>query len=235
MSEIRHNNKGNVHAFYRSLRAFLYWYENEFEPENWKNPIKKVKPPKQSQEIIEPVSLMEINAILETCNLDTFLGCRDYAICLVLLDTGARASEFLDINLNNIDEYGTITILHGKGDKERKVYLGKKSKKAIRRYLKFRNDENPALWIADTKDRLTYDGLRAIFTRRSRLAKIKPVTIHGFRRQFALTMLRNNVDIFSLQKMLGHSSLTILRTYLAQNDDDTKLAHEKGSPVDNAI
>ena len=117
MSEIRHNNKGNIHAFYRSLRAFLYWYENEFEPETWKNPIKKVKPPKQSQVIIEPVSMVDINAILETCDLETFLGCRDYAICLVLLDTGARASEFLDINLNNIDEYGTITIMHGKGDK----------------------------------------------------------------------------------------------------------------------
>lgn len=61
------------------------------------------------------------------------------------------------------------------------------------------------------------------------------ITIHGFRKQFALSMLRNNVDIFSLQKILGHTSLTTLRTYLAQNDDDTKLAHEKGSPVDNAI
>ncbi len=233
MSEKRHNNKGNVHAFYRSLRCFLYWYIQEYEPDEFKNPIKKVKPPKQSKEIIEPVSMIDIDSLLSTCDLDTYLGCRDFAICLVLLDTGARASEFLNINLDNIDEYGTVTIEHGKGDKERKVYLGKKSRKAIRKYLKYRTDNNPALWIADTKDRLSYDGLRAIVTRRAKLANIKPPAIHGFRRAFALAMLRNDVDVFSLQKILGHTSLTILRTYLAQNDDDTKIAHSKGSPVDN--
>lgn len=233
MAEVRHNNKGNVHGFYRSLRVFLNWFENEFEPEDWRNPIKKVKAPKQSQEIIDPVSFDSINALLETCVEGTFQGDRDKAILLTLLDTGARASEFLSINLEDINPTGAINLQHGKGDKSRVVYVGKKSKKAIRKYLKYREDNNSALWITPSTDRLSYDGLRAILTRRSKIANIAPPPIHSFRRAFALAMLRSgNVDIFSLQKLLGHNSIAIMRTYLAQNDEDTKLAHLKGSPVD---
>lgn len=233
MAEVRNNNKGNIHAFYRSIRAFLYWYENEYEPEDWKNPIKKVKAPKQSQVIIEPISFDSIEKLIQTCEEGTFRGDRDKAIILSLLDTGARASEFLAMNLENIDADGTITIEHGKGDKPRKVFLGKKSKKAIRRYLRHRTDNNQALWVGNNEQRLTYDGLRAIFTRRAKIADITPSPIHSFRRAFALAMLRNNVDVFSLQKILGHSSLVILRKYLAQNDEDIKQAHLLGSPVDN--
>lgn len=234
MAEVRNNNKGNIHGFYRSVRAFLNWFENEFEPEDWKNPIKKVKAPKQSQEILAPVSFESINALLETCIEGTFQGDRDKAILLTLLDTGARASEFLGIDLEDINPTGTINLRHGKGDKSRVVYVGKKSKKAIRRYLKHREDDSSALWITPANNRLTYDGLRAILTRRSKLANIAPPPIHSFRRAFALAMLRSgNVDIFSLQKLLGHSSIAIMRQYLAQNDEDTRQAHLKGSPVDS--
>jgi integrase/recombinase XerC len=232
MVEVRHNSKGNIFDYYRCIRCFLYWYEREFEPENWKNPIRKITAPRQSQIIIEPISFEDISALLETCD-DSFLGCRDKAIILSLLDTGARAQEFLNINLKNIDELGGITIEHGKGDKSRKCYIGRTTKRVVRKYLRMRNDRNPALWISNNGDRLTYDGLRALFTRRSKVAKIPTPTIHGFRRAFALSMLRSNIDIFSLQKLLGHSSMIILRTYLAQNDDDTKQAHIIGSPVDN--
>lgn len=155
MSEVRHNNKGNIHGFYRSVRAFLYWYENEYEPENWSNPIRKVKAPRQSQEIIQPVSLETIISLLETCEIGSFIGDRDKAIILTLLDTGARASEFLDMNLDNIDESGAITILHGKGDKSRVVFMGKKCRKAVRKFLRHRTDNFPALWTTQSGERLT--------------------------------------------------------------------------------
>jgi len=233
MAEVRGNNKGNIHCFYRCVRAFLYWYENEFEPEGWKNPIKKVKPPRQSNVIIEPVGIDTITAMLDTCTENTFIDDRDAAILLSLLDLGTRATEFLDINLENVDASGVVTIIHGKGDKSRVVFLGKKSRKAIRRYLRHRTDQNPALWIARTGSRLTYDGLRMVLRTRAGLANVKTPAPHGFRRQFALTMLRNDVDVFSLQKLLGHTSLAILRRYLAQNNEDTQLAHLKGSPGDH--
>jgi len=235
MAEVRGNNKGNVHSFYRSIRALLYWFENEYEPEGWKNPIKKVKAPKQSQEIIEPAGIDVISAMLATCQSENFFDERDRAMLLALLDLGARAQEFLNLDITDIDESGAVIIAHGKGDKPRMVYLGKKSRKAIRKYLKQRTDVTPALWIARTGDRLSYGGLREMIEKRARLAGVKAPAIHGFRRQFALTMLRNDVDVFSLQRLLGHTSLAVLRQYLAQNDEDTRKAHLKGSPVDHVL
>jgi integrase/recombinase XerD len=85
---------------------------------------------------------------VKACPRDSFVVDRDAAILLCLLDTGARASEFLGINLEDINQArGDILIRHGKGNKPRTVYIGKQSKRALRRYLRHRRDESPALWV----------------------------------------------------------------------------------------
>jgi len=72
--------------------------------------------------------------------------------------------------------------------------------------------------------------------RRAELVGLKDIpTPHDFRRAFALIMLRNGVDIFALQKLMGHSDLQVLRRYLAQTDQDIQAAHLRGSPVDNNL
>jgi len=81
---------------------------------------------------------------------------------------------------------------------------------------------------------LTYDGLRQIIQRRSKLAGLKKEpTLHDFRRQFALSMLNNGVDIFALHRLMGHKDISILRRYLAQTTEDIRIAHDKGSPIEN--
>lgn len=80
---------------------------------------------------------------------------------------------------------------------------------------------------------MEYGGLRAIRTRRARLAGVKAPSLHSFRRAFAINMLRAGVDVFSLQKLMGHANLQVLRRYLAQTTEDIAQAHRMGSPVDN--
>ena len=229
------HNAGGVHAAYRTLRAFLNWWEDEVEPENWKNPIKKVHAPKVKIEPLEPAEIKDVRSMINACNSDLY-GVRDKAILLALMDTGARASEFLNINLDDLNlATGEVLIRSGKGGKPRTVFVGKKSRKAIRAYLRMRTDNNDSLWATIDGERLTYSGLRAVMRRRAEAAKVDAPAIHSFRRLFALTMLRNDVDIFSLQRLLGHSDLQVMRRYLAQSDKDTELAHRKGAPVDNLI
>ncbi|MCX6082864.1 MAG: site-specific integrase [Chloroflexi bacterium] len=90
------------------------------------------------------------------------------------------------------------------------------------------------MWrVSKNASRLTYAGLNQILERCTKKARLegKP-TLHIFRRAFAITMLRNGVNIFALQKLMGHSDLTVLRRYLAQTEAANKATHMLGSPVD---
>ena len=113
------------------------------------------------------------------------------------------------------------------------MFLGKKSRRIVRVYLRTRRDEGNSFWITKGGERLTYWGLREIIRRCATRAEVKIPTIHSFRRAFALNMLRAGVDIFSLQKLMGHADLQVLRRYLAQTTEDIAQAHRLGSPVDN--
>jgi site-specific recombinase XerD len=228
------HNVGGLHAAFRSIKVFLLWYESEAEPEDWKNPINKVKAPKIPTQPLKPVDLTDVSLLLATCKGGSFLDYRDKAFLMFCLDTGARAREIIQIDIMDVNLVsGAILILHGKGAKPRTVYLGKSSRKALRVYLKHRLDNNPALWVSVEGDRMEYGGLRAILTRRAKLANIKNPCLHSFRRAFAINMLRAGVDVFSLQKLMGHADLQVLRRYLAQTTEDIAIAHKLGSPVDN--
>jgi len=230
----REHNPGGRHAAFRTLRAFLYWYEAEAEPEGWKNPARKVKAPKVPTEPLEPVSFETISRMLRTCERGTFSGDRDAAILLCLLDTGARAAEFLDVNCEDVNQArGDMLIRQGKGSKPRTVYIGRQSRRALRRYLMSRHDDCPALWVTRHGERLVYDGLRAVMTRRSAAAQIPVPSLHSFRRAFALTMLRNGTDVFTLAKLMGHAGIGVLQRYLKETNADTLEAHRRAGPIDS--
>ena len=231
------HNPGGVHACFRPLRTMLYWIEEEeIMPPEWKNPIRRVKEPKLPTDPIEPIQIEEIQQLLKTCK-SNYSGVRDKAMMLGLLDTGARAKEFLNINLEDVDlATGAVMIRQGKGRKPRMVFLGRKAIRAIRGYLRYRKDNSPALWISTQGERMTYSALRCFLRRRAERIGLKSIpTPHDFRRAFALVMLRNGVNIFALQKLMGHSDLQILRRYLAQTDQDIHTAHMRGSPVDSNL
>jgi site-specific recombinase XerD len=119
------------------------------------------------------------------------------------------------MNINDIDLIsGSVMIRYGKGGKTRMVFIGRKTRRAMRVYLRIRQDQNPALFVANDAERLTYDGLRQLLERRSKRAKLssKP-KLHSFRRAFALNMLRGGIDIFVLQRLMGHADLQVLRRY----------------------
>ncbi|WP_322508949.1 tyrosine-type recombinase/integrase [Anaerolinea sp.] len=225
---------GGRHARYRSLRAFLYWLETELGEDTYRAPIRKVKAPKLPKEVIEGVSLDDVQRMIEACKGNRFTELRDKALLLFLLDTGARASEALDVDLADVNfPTGGVFIRKGKGNKSRMVYFGKNTRRALTAYLKARKDDNPALWVNEQGERFTRYGLDKTLRLRAKQAGIaNPPSAHDFRRAFALNMLRLGCDVFTLQRLMGHSDLTILRRYLAQTEGDLQQAHQKFSPVE---
>jgi integrase/recombinase XerD len=225
---------GYVHGYFRSLRAFFRWLAlEEILPPEWKNPMRKVMSPKVPTDPLEPIPADDIRRLLATCR-DGFTDARDKAIILTLLDTGARANELLSMNHTDCNfVVGDILIRQGKGKKPRTVFAGKVTRRALRAYVRLRSDQCVALFVTDESERLTYDGLRAIITRRAKLAEIKPPPLHGFRRTFAISMLRAGTDLISLSRLLGHADLQMVLKYAKQNSDDLREAHAKASPADS--
>jgi len=157
---------------------------------------------------------------------------------LCLLDTGCRAGEFAAINISDVDlATGQILIRAGKGGKPRVVFLGSKSRKALASYLRHvgKREESAPLWITREYRRLSYSGLRDIARRRAKRASVPAPSLHSFRRAFALACLRNGMDIYSLQRLMGHADLTMMRRYLAQTSEDVRKAHQRSGPVDRFL
>lgn len=230
LSETGHNN-GGVHGCYRALRALLNWWEDEYEPENWRNPIRKVRGPKVSSEPLSPADWEAVKAMVETCK-NGVTAARDRSLLLFLVDTGCRAGEALSLELDDYDPItGAVTVRKGKGGKGRTVYVGRQTRRAIRKYLRQRVNRGP-LWLTVHSGRLSYDGLRAIITRRAKQASVDPPSLHSFRRLFALACLRNGMDLRRLQELMGHSTLNLLQRYTRLTDSDLMAAHHEASPVD---
>jgi len=227
------HNAGGVHGHYRAVRSFLLWYEVEDAPPGWTNPISKVKAPRQNDTQLEPVSLDAVRAMMSVCPAG-LVGLRDRGAMLFLLDTGARAQEACDVDVSDCNLItGEVLIRKGKGGKARHVYLGESSRKILRTYMRLRTDDVPALFVG-RNGRLTYSGLSQIIERRAVAAHLEPrPTPHSFRRAFALICLRAGMDVYALQRLMGHEDLHTLMRYLKLTDVDLETAHRLASPVDN--
>jgi site-specific recombinase XerD len=231
--EERQHKPAGIHCYYRSVKTFLRWYEQEIEQADWRNPIDKVKAPIVPLEPLDPVSVETIRSMIQTCNSNVLTDARDKASLLFLLDTGARLSEFLALNREDVNLItGAIQIRRGKGRKPRNVYLGDKARQTLKRYLKSRRDSNPALWISRFGERWTESGLRLMLRRRATYGNVPAPSPHDFRRAFAIERWRAGSDVITISKLMGHTSLQVLTRYLKQAGEDLEQAAKQSSPVD---
>jgi len=179
-----------------------------------------------------------LKAMLATCERRTRLGDRDRALMLFMLDSGCRKAELLSLRISDVDRSnGTVTVWHGKGDKPRMTFVGPKTLKAVIAYLRHRTDarDSDPLWLDERGRRLSYWALRGMLARRAKRAGVPVPTPHQFRRGFAIAALRNGCDLITLQRLMGHSDLTVLRRYLAQTEADLSSAHRQVSPVESLL
>ncbi len=142
--------------------------------------------------------------------------------------------KFGDINMTA----NSIKVL-GKGQKERLVYFGKRTSKALWKLLtprlKDTQPEAPVFTVGPGDDPrpLTRDVLCRLLARIGERAGVPDVYPHRFRHTFAITFLRNGGDLLTLQALLGHSDMAMVKRYARIAQTDCAKAHQKASPVDN--
>jgi site-specific recombinase XerD len=225
----------SICGYYTCLSSFFNWAVREELITT--SPMKNVPRPRVPKFIPDPFSEAEIRALIAACKeLPESSALRATAIILVLLDTGMRLNELLNLRMPNLDlETGRAKIF-GKGSKERFVYLGKSTKRALWRYISLARAE-PVLGAENVFP--SEDGrpipqryLAHILAKVSKWGGVAKVHPHRFRRTAAIQFLRNGGNIFALQKLLGHETLDMVRYYVELASDDVAVAHQQASPVD---
>ena len=230
-----------VQGYVRSLKAFFSWAEREGYTDG--NIMQRIPVPKAPVKVVNTFTNEQLVRLLELCRSGNGKGYRNMAIVLLLLDSGIRVSECKEIELDDVNlENGCIMIRNGKGSKERIVPVGSLVQKTLWKYIKqFRpqplTQQVKALFLSDKGLPLTRNGIQQMLRRYGRKAGINGIRCspHTLRHTFAKNYLLNGGDIFSLQKMLGHSSLASVRLYVNLFATDIKKQHQRFSPVDNLI
>lgn len=232
--QARNLNPSTVNVLYRVLRTWFNWLVAEGIIE--KTPLANIKPPKIPKTKPRPFSIEDIQNLLLLTSGNRFVDVRNQAMILLFLDTGLRLSEMANIQLADMDfDHETIRVM-GKGSKERVVRMGKRTQRALLKYLLRRDDSHDCLWLNNWRQPLSRDGVQSAMKKLCRRAEIKDARLgpHTFRHTAAINFLRNGGGEFMLQYMLGHATLTMTRRYVSElGQDDMIRAHQKASPVDN--
>lgn len=222
-----------INKLIRGWRAWINWLHTEGFISD--NPIKGIGTIKAEKRIIETFSNAQIKTLLETPNRATFTGYRDYVIMSTLLDTGVRISELAGMCIQDIDWKERTVLVYGKGRKERIVPFSRALEKHLRTYLEIRGVlDTDHIFVNIDNEPFQVRGIQQAIQLYGREARIKGVRVspHTFRHTFAKMYIMNGGDAFSLQKILGHTSLEIVRMYVNLFSTDVSKQHAKYSPLE---
>jgi integrase/recombinase XerC len=222
-----------VNGYFRAIRTFFNWLERE--ELIIENPFKNLKTPRPGNKVIRALTLSELERLFKLCSGKSPLEVRNKAILSLFLDTGLRISELTNLLIDDVNmDDGSILVRHGKGNKQRLVRVGSKAQKALWKYITlYRRSNSNRLFINRSGDPLNLIGVKILVKRLGDKANVK-VHPHQLRHTFAISFLRAGGDVFSLQYLLGHSTLSMTQRYLQSlNANDAAKAHKKFSPLDN--
>jgi len=224
-----------VHGHVRTLRAFFSWLVREGLIEN--DLARSLKPPKVTRKAVSTLSDQEIRSILNTLSPTNACNARNQTIFMLLLDTGLRIGELVNLKIDDahVNE-GFLKVL-GKGKKERIVPIGSNAQKALQRYLfryrpKSTFPESNNVFLSNSGKSMSENGMKLMFARLAKRSGVHRLHAHLCRHTFATRFLINGGDVFTLQQILGHATLEMVRYYVNLAASHVAIQHQKFSPLD---
>jgi site-specific recombinase XerD len=219
----------SVAGYVRGLHAFGNWLASDGLAAA--RALRALARPRVPRKVIEPLSDADLRRLLSAAQE------RDRAVLLLLLDTGLRVSEVVGIRLGDLRPDGGIKVT-GKGAAERIVPVGGTARRAVGAYLAARGPGalSERLFLNQADQALTTSGVSQLLRRlRGRTGVTARCNPHSFRHTFAHNYLVNGGDALSLQRILGHSSLEMVRRYVRLSDIDLAGRHRAASPADRLL
>ncbi|MBN1261110.1 MAG: tyrosine-type recombinase/integrase [Anaerolineae bacterium] len=219
--------------------------------------LKSIERPEYDRPAIETFTREEVTALLRACDyVQQAVGSgdgrhtvrrrrptaiRDRAIIKLLLSSGIRASELCSARLTDLDLKRRQLRVAGKGkgrdSKVRLVFFGTRTQRALWRYLTEFSEERPEtarVFVVDFENPrpMNRGVLRKMLLRTGQRAGLSGVHPHRFRHTFAVNYLRNGGDVLTLQAILGHTDLRMVKHYAHVAAQDCEAVHQRADPVD---
>jgi len=227
----------NKNAHLRAVRAFFGWLHREGYL--LENPAAGLPMVKEFRRVLPVLSAAQAQALLRVIDTSTWTGRRDYALCVLLLDCGARISEVLGANVSDVDWAESTLLVMGKGGKQRRVPFGNLAKRALVKWLEARGEipGQEALFVNRYGERLRREQAHKLIQGYGKKARITGVRVspHSLRYTFACSWLRNGGDLLTLKRILGHSSWKMVEHYASQTASDLVAKHGLHSPIDRLL
>ena len=227
----------SINHYLRDMRTFCYWCmedERKYITEPFKLEMKKGQDTGYKMFNDEEVEILTEKPRRN----DNFITWRTWAIINWVLATGNRAATITFIRIGDIDfKNKEISIVeHTKNKRAQIIPLSPSLETVIKEYIRiWRKDakKDAFLFCNIGEEYMTTNALRQSFGRYCKDRGVERTNIHGLRHTFARNWIRNGGDTFSLQKMLGHSSLEMTRNYVNLFTSDIKKDFDKFNPLDN--
>lgn len=228
-------NKGlrdtSINSYLRGLRTIINFLIENNQCNHIKIHIHKAdKSVKETYTDNELLKLLD-KPCLTKCDFITY---RNWCIINFLLSTGVRASTLIHIKIEDIDmSFDRIHLTYTKNRKSYIIPMSAQLKHVLQEYISIRGgNEQDYLFCNQYGEQLTTDALKHTIAKYNKSRGISKTSIHAFRHTFAKKCVLNGVNVFVLQRLLGHSDISITREYVDLYADDLAFNIEKYNPLD---
>lgn len=227
-----------INNYLRNLHVFFAWLvEMEYIP---KSPMRRIRALPEERKPREYLEDDEVKRLLRRLDRGYFSEYRDMLVILLILDSGMRLGETLSIEMSQLDLHDHCVLLPAdktKGRKSRTVYFSDKTARELRRWIQFKDRYCESDYLFPVKQHGRKVKI-SVFERNfrqyvRRVGITKHITPHTLRNNFAKRCLMAGMDIYTLSRLLGHSSVEVTeKAYLDLTDRDIKTKYRRFSPVE---
>jgi len=219
-----------------SVKHFLLYLVNRgFVMKSLCDALERVKEPSLLPDSV--LTHAQVKRLLNRIDTSSPAGYRDRALLEMLYSSGVRATELLELDVGSINFEQGSALVHGKGDKERVVPIGKTALRYLKSYVVgvrsflLRDQSEQALFLNYGGRRFAYHNLRYTIRKYIRNMKLDVrVSPHTFRRSCTTEMVRGGANIYHVKELLGHETLRTMRHYVKLTINDLKATHQKCHP-----
>jgi integrase/recombinase XerD len=205
-----------------------------------RNPAESLESPRVGRQLPKPLSVTEVDELLEQpMKRNSPESRRDRAMLELLYATGLRVTELVSLNIEDVNMSPPHPYVRcmGKGQKERTIPIHEQAAGSVIEYLNdgrpalVKNKNESALFVNRRGERLTRQGFWLILKQYAKEAGItKPVTPHTLRHSFATHMLRGGAPLRNVQELLGHANISTTQVYTQIANEHVRQVYDKAHP-----